>query len=59
MVFQIEVKKVNNTADFDSVVITLLIFGAYLYTYNMNPLVLTIILRVATIEKAMKQVRKI
>lgn len=53
------VKVVNDATGLDDLVITLLIFGAYLHMYSIDLLTLTIIQRATAIEKAIKQVRKI
>lgn len=56
---QMAVKAVNDTAGPDGLVPTLLVFGAYSQIHGIDPPVSTIIQRAATIEKAMKQGRKI
>lgn len=53
------VKAVNNIAGLDSLVLTLLVFGAYPHMYNMDPPTPTIIQRATAIKKVMEQVRKI
>lgn len=53
------VKAVNNTAELDDLVPTILIFRAYSSIYSIDPPVLTIIKKTVDIETAMDKIRKI
>ncbi len=53
------VKAVNDTADSDELVLTLLMFDAYSRMHATNPSTSTVSQRVIVIEKAMTEVRKI
>ena len=53
------VKAVNNTAGLDRLVPTLLVYGAYLRISNLDPPTLSIIERVAVIQKAIAEIVKL
>lgn len=53
------IKVVNNTTGYDSLILTLLLFGAYPHMYSIDPPIPKIIQEVTTIEKAIEQARKI
>lgn len=56
---QIVVKGINNTVSLDSLVPILLVFEVYLRMQSMDPPVIRIIQKAATIDKAMNRVQKI
>jgi hypothetical protein len=56
---QMIVKAINDTADFDELVLTLLVFGAYLRMHVMKSSASSITQRAIAIEKAMIEIRKI
>jgi hypothetical protein len=58
-ILQIAVKAVNNTASPNRLVLTLLVFGAYLRITTKLLLLLLIIKRSEAIQKATKALRKI
>jgi cell division protein FtsB len=53
------VKAINDTTDFDELILKLLMFDVYLRMHAMNSSISTISQRVMTIEKAMTEIRKI
>jgi hypothetical protein len=53
------VKAVNDTAGPDGLVLTLLVYGAYLWISNLDPLALSVIDRAAVIQKAMAEIVKL
>lgn len=53
------IKAVNNIASSNSLVPTLLVFEIYLRIHNIDPLVPSIIKRVAAIKKVIEEIRKI
>jgi len=53
------VKAANNTAGPDGLVLTLLIFGAYPYISELDPLAPSIIQQAAAIKKAMEEIIRI
>ena len=55
---QMIVKTVNDTADFDELMLTLLIFDVYSRMHVMNSSISSINQRAMTIEKIMTEVRK-
>ena len=57
MKFQMTVKTVNDTADDNDLILTLLMFGAYPRMQKFDPPSLTITQRADAIKKAMKEVR--
>jgi hypothetical protein len=58
IILQMIVKAINDTADSDELVSTLLIFDAYSRMHVMNPPASSINQRTMTIEKVMTEVRK-
>jgi ribosomal protein S6 len=58
IILQMIVKAINDTADPDELVSTLLIFDAYSRMHVMNPSISSINQRAMTIEKVMTEVRK-
>ncbi len=58
IILQMIVKAINDTIDFDELMLILLIFEAYLCMHVMNSLTLSIIQRVMIIEKAIIEIRK-
>ena len=58
-VLWIAVKAVNDIADLDGLVSTLLVFGAYPRMHSIDPPAPSIIQRATTIKKDIEQVRKI
>ena len=56
---QMTIKAVNDTANSNDLVFTLLIFGAYSRMHHLNPSAPSIIQRVAAISKTMNEMRKI
>jgi hypothetical protein len=58
IVLQMIVKAVNDTADSDDLMLTLLIFDAYSRTHIMNSSISSINQRAITIKKVMTEVRK-
>jgi hypothetical protein len=58
VMLQIIVKAINDTIEFDVLVLTLLVFETYSHIHVMNSLTSSINQRVMTIEKAMTEVRK-
>ena len=52
------VKAVNDTAGPDGIILTLLVFGAYLRMVEMDPPAATITQRAAAIKLAIKEVRR-
>jgi hypothetical protein len=59
IVLQMIVKAINDTVDFDELMLTLLMFGTYLRMHVMNSSISSIIQRIIAIEKAMIEIRKI
>ena len=57
MKLQMVVKTVNNTADDNGLLLTLLMFGAYLHMQKFDPPSSTITQRADAIKKTMKKVR--
>ena len=53
------VKAVNDTAGPDGLVLTLLVYRAYLWISNLDPSALFIIDRAAVIQKAMAEIVKL
>ncbi len=53
------VKAVNDTAGPDGLVLTLLVFGAYLRMTKLDPLALSITVRVIAVHKAMAEITKL
>ena len=53
------VKAVNDTAGPNGLVSTLLVFGAYLRMANLDPPVPLVLVRAATIRKAMIEITKL
>jgi hypothetical protein len=53
------IKAVNNIASPDKLVPTLLVYRAYLWISNLNPLTLSIIDRAAIIQKAIAEIVKL
>jgi hypothetical protein len=58
IMLQMTVKTVNDTADFDELMSTLLIFDVYSRMHVMNSSISSINQRATTIEKAMIEMRK-
>jgi hypothetical protein len=56
---QIAVKVINNTAGLNSLVLTLLVFGAYSRISTLNPSALTITQQATVVHKAITEVAKI
>jgi hypothetical protein len=56
---QMAVKAVNNTAGLNSLVLTLLVFGAYSRISTLDPLTLTITQQATAVRKAITEVAKI
>ena len=56
---QIAVKVVNNTASLNSLVLTLLVFSAYLRMTRLDPSTLLIIKRTIAIHKAIAEIAKL
>ena len=52
-------KAINNIVDFDSLVLTLFIFGAFLYIIKSDFLSLTVAQYTAALYKAIKKVKKL
>ena len=53
------VKAINNTANFDRLVPTLLVYGAYLRMGKLDPSTLSVTERAATIQKAIAEIVKL
>ncbi|KAF2181424.1 hypothetical protein K469DRAFT_590000, partial [Zopfia rhizophila CBS 207.26] len=53
------VKVVNNTVELNSLILTLLIFRAYLRMTETSPLLLNVYKRVEVIRKVMREIKKI
>jgi len=53
------VKAVNDTASLDGLVLTLLVYGAYLRMSNLNPPTPSITERVAVIQKVIAEIVKL
>jgi hypothetical protein len=58
IILQMTVKAINDTADPDGLMPTLLMFGAYPRMHTMNPPAPSITQRAIAIEKAMTEIRK-
>ncbi len=59
MLLQIVVKAINDSAGLDRIVLTLLVFSAYLRLTKDSPLSPLIIARITAIYKVIKEVRRI
>jgi hypothetical protein len=59
IVLQIAVKAVNDLASLDRLVLTLLVFGAYLRLSKLDPLALLVTQRATAIKKAISEVTKL
>ena len=53
------IKAVNNTTSPDKLVLILLVYRAYLWISNLDPLALSVIDRAAVIQKAMAKIVKL
>ncbi len=59
LTLQMAVKAVNDTAGPDGLVLTLLVFSAYLRMTKLDPLALSITARVIAVRKAMAEITKL
>lgn len=56
---QMAVKAINNTAEPDELIFTLLVFEAYSRMHELNPSTSNIIQRIEAVKRTMKKMRKI
>jgi hypothetical protein len=52
-------KAINNSVGLNSLILTLLVFGAYLYIVKSNAPNLTVVKRAVALKKAIEEVKKL